>query len=184
MNVNKWWYWAENLYVSIFSTEEHDSYVRILLFWLPEGFICHCDVIFDVKYHKVAQKSNEMMLERQQNHPIELKIYTKKYVLLLFDSASAINFVKPLACQRRYSSTILISATLYTFIFLELSMSKIHQNRRFPIYTVTCIPIGSTRNFNPVDNWNRPYESAAFSPNWRQLKIRYCMWRHEAIATK
>ena len=64
--------------------------------------LCHCDVKYDVKYHKVAQKSNEMMLERQQNDPIELKIYIKKYVLLLFDSASAINFVKPLACQRRY----------------------------------------------------------------------------------
>jgi len=57
-----------------------------------------------------------MMLERQQNDLIKLKIYIKKYVLLLFDSASAINFVKPLACQRRYWSTIFVSATLYTFI--------------------------------------------------------------------
>ena len=66
MNVKKWSDSAENLYGYIFSPEEHDSYDRILLFWPSEGFICHCDVKYDVKYHKMAQKSNEIMLERQQ----------------------------------------------------------------------------------------------------------------------
>ena len=40
----------------------HNSVVMTL----SEGLRPHCDVKYDVRYHKMAQKSNEIMLEHQQ----------------------------------------------------------------------------------------------------------------------
>ena len=40
----------------------HNSVVMTL----SEGLRPHCDVKYDVRYQKINQKSNEIMLERQQ----------------------------------------------------------------------------------------------------------------------
>ena len=65
-NANKWSNWAENLYRYIFSPEERDGGVRIMIFRIFGGLRRDCDVKYDVRYYKIAQKFIQMMLECQQ----------------------------------------------------------------------------------------------------------------------
>ena len=58
--------WAENLYGYIFSPEECDAGVRIMIFRLFGGLKRHWVVKHDVRYHKIAQNFIQMMLECQQ----------------------------------------------------------------------------------------------------------------------
>ena len=54
------------MYRYIFSPEERDGGVRIMIFRIFGGLRRDFDVKYDVKYYKIAQKFIQMMLECQQ----------------------------------------------------------------------------------------------------------------------